>query len=227
MSNNNGEDLKKKIKSLEEELAFLRMYVQFGLNDNINHLNNSSNYFSYLWSLTKQNNAYKIIRKFSNYFSKFKLITLILKLIELFTLAIEASAFIFILSTLIIFLLPPIILYMFIIFICSTLFFKRNNQTILLQAYNKNVIVYFLSRRYPFSDNCFFLRNALELSSHHYCVIIVSPFIISPLGISKQKRNYLNIRKEAEGIFLIRQLYFFHIRKLLFKNHRNRIIYVY
>lgn len=224
---NKERDLKAEIKRLEAENAFLRTQIQDGQNGQAKHLNDSEGYVSYLWELTKSNSLYKIIKRIANYFSRFRLISLVVKILGFIAVAIETSAFIFILIAALAFLLPPIIIGFLIILICSALRFHHDEKQIINEANDKKIIIFFPSRKYRFEKDSFFYRNAMELSQKDYCVIVVSPFIISPKGLSDKKKNFLNVKKEANGVFIIRQRYFFYIKKKFFRRHKKRLIYVY
>lgn len=220
-------NLKAEIRRLQAENTFLRTHVQAKQNEQSLHANDSKGYFSYLWGLAKSNPLYKLIRRLINYFSKFRLISLTLRILGFIAVAIETSAFIFIFITLLTVLLPPIILGFLIILVCSASRFHHDGKQIRQDAKDKNIIVYFPSRQHSFGENSFFCKNALDLSQRNYCVIIVSPFIISPAGLTTNKGSFLNVKKEADGVFIIRQRYFFYAKKKIFKGHEKRLIYVY
>lgn len=218
---------KAEIERLEAENAFLRAHVQSAQSEPAVHANDSNGYFSYLWELTKSNSLYKLIKRLANYFSKFRLISLTLRIFGYIAIAIETSAFIFIFITVLTFLLPPLVVGFLVILICSASRLYHDSKQISQDAANKKIIVYFPARQYPFMKDSFFRRSALELSQKGYCVIAVSPFIVSPKGITETKKYYLNVKKEADGIFIIRQHYFFYIKRKFFQKHKNRLIYVY
>lgn len=228
MTRKNSESrLKAEIQRLEAENAFLRAHVQLATSEHSTHANDSNGYFSYLWQLTKNNSLYKLIKRLTNYFSKFRLISLLLRLFRYIAIAIETSAVIFIFITVLAFLLPPIVFGSLIVFICSVSRFYHDIKQINENAAEKKVIIYFLGRQQPYMKDSFFGRNALELSQNGYCVIVISPFIMSPKGFFDTKKYYFNVRKEADGVFTVRQHYFFYLRKNFLNSHQKRLIYVY
>lgn len=228
MTQKNEENrLKAEIRRLEAEIAFLQAHVQSAHSEQTAHANESNGYFSYLWKLIKSNSLYKLIKRLVSYFSKFRLVSLTLRILGYIAIAIETSAVIFVFITALTFLLPPFIFGALIILICSASRFYHDSKQIVKDAADRKIIVYFPERQHPFMKDSFFQRNALELSQNGYCVIAVSPFVISPKGITKTNKYYFNVKKEADGLFIIRQHYFFYIKKKFLKKHQERLIYVY
>lgn len=190
-------------------------------------IDNSKNYFFYLWELAKSNGIFKLTKRIGGYFSRFRIISLTLKILGFVFTAIETSAFIFVIGITVMIFLPPFILGFISILLVSAICFGRDKKRLLGYLGDKNAILFFPARGQKFYGDCFFKRNAFDLSSRGYCVIVVTPFVLSPTGVFDSQKYFLNLKKDGKEIFVIRQQFFFYAQKHLFKNHKKRIIYVY
>lgn len=218
--------LKAEIKRLEKENSFLRSHISTTSNETVG-LEKHKGYISYLWANAKKHTLYKTAERLTGYFSKFRLVSLTLKIFGFVTIAVETSAFIFALIVVLALILPPVALFLPIILLCSASRFASDTKALKKRIGGKATIVFFMTRQHHFGDDSFFYRNTLELSKRGYFVIAVSPFILSPKGLTSSKKFFLNVREEADSLFVIRQQYFFYIKKKLLKNFNQRIIYVY
>ena len=220
--------LKNEIKHLKREKAFLLSRVQaISSEGNLETVPDNKSYFAYLKEKIKSHSIYRIFEKGSRFFSKFRLIALIFKIISFVTIAIQTSAFIFIAIVVILIILPPIVIGFAVIFICSAARYSHDTADILEAIKGKKIMIIFTQRHFNFQSDSFFYRNALNLTSRGYTVIAVSPFMLSSKGISGSKDFYLNRKREADGIFTLRLQYYFFIKKKIFEKHRERLIYIY
>jgi len=224
MSQRKEQRLRERIKRLEAENAFLRSKASTTTDESVLP-RHKGGYFSYLLKNAKGHALYRLIERLTKYFSRFRLISHIFRFTGLVMIAVETSAVLFVIVAAAAVLLPLAALIFPVLFLCSALLFKRDSRTLDAEIKESKAIVWFIPRQYRTSDNSFFLRNAQELSERGYTVIAVTPFILSPIGITSSRRYFLNIRREGKGLFVIRQQYFFYIKSRLLKSRNSIFIY--
>ena len=217
--------LKAELKRLRKENNFLR--TRLGTKSGSSDPQKSKGYLSYLKERAQSHTVYKATETITRYFSKFRLVALIFKILGLVAIAIEASAFLFAFVILLAIFLPPVLLFFPIILLLSAAKFKRDDAVLFETAKNSAVIIFFLSPQGKYDKGDFFYRNALDFASRGYLVLAVSPYTLSRQGISGQKKYFLNARREGENVFVIRQQYFFHIKRNHLKDDNKKTIYVY
>lgn len=226
MSRSTARRLRERIKRLEAENAFLRLRTSSAAHD-ADETSHRGGYLSYLWQSAKRHTLYRGVERLTKYFSRFRLISHLLKLVGIIAIAVETSAVIFIISVFAAIILPPTALIFPGIFLCSAFSFKRDTERLVSELGDSKIIVWFIPRQYRYGSDSFFYRNALELSSRGYTVIAVTPFILSAKGLTDSKKYFLNLRRESNGVFIIRHQYFFHIRKKLLGDSIRKTTYVY
>lgn len=101
---------------------------------------------------------------------------------------------------------------------------SSRRMTLLLRG--RRVVVLAAQAGTRWEDNPFLLRLARETAASPGCaVIILSPYHLlnaGPLG----RRPYLTVRREAEGLYLVRPLYWFSLRRHLLRDGRVRLIFI-
>lgn len=223
-SNNKKEN---ELDKLRRENAFLRSQMRSADAKESSALDGSKGYFSYLWKKVKAHSAYRLFERASYFFSRFRLISHAIKIAALILLAVQTSAVLLIVVSILSLVLPPIILLFSVQFILSAARYPGDSKNFFDSTAGKKIIFLFPTRQTNFDAESFFAKNAVELASRGYAVTVVSPFFLSPKSISENRRPYVNLRRECDGITSIRRQYFFFIRKQVLKSHRERVIFIY
>lgn len=212
------------IARLKAENAFLRAQISTRA---ANPAHTETSYLRYLWTSAKEHSAYKAAKKLAGYFSKFRLISFILKALSYVAVVLETGVSLFAATFISAILLPPALITLPLIFICAALRFRRDDRRVQASIGDKRAIIIFLDKQYPFGSDTFCYRSARELLHRGYAVIAVSPFLLSTKGLCNRKKPYLNCRIEENGILLIRRQYFFHFKKNFSGPTDQKIILVY
>lgn len=224
IKSNNSHELER----LRRENAFLRSRVKSTVTkDESTALFESKGYFSYLWKVIKSHSAYKLFEKYSGYFSRFRLISRIIRISAFIFIALQTSAILFIAAVILAVVIPPIILGFAALLLLSAVRLRRDGRLLRKKIAGKKVILFFPPRHCELGVGSFLYRNISELADRGYAVIAVSPFMISQRGLSESKKPYANIRIEGERIFTVRRQYFFFINKRILQKHEKRVIYIY
>ena len=223
-SNNKKE---KELDRLRRENAFLRSQLRVADAKEADALDGGKGYFSYLWEKVKAHSAYRFFERASYFFSRFRLISHAIKIAALIFLAVQTSAVLLIAVSILSLVLPPLVLLFSVQFILSAARYHGDSKIFSEFSSGKKIIFLFPARQTSFFRESFFAKNALELTSHGYAVVIVSPFFISQKSIFGNCRPYVNLRRECHGITSIRRQYFFFIKKQVLKSHTERIIFIY
>ena len=221
---NNSQELER----LRRENAFLRSRVQSAAaKDEAGALFESKGYLSYLWKVIKAHSAYKLFEKYNGYFSRFRLISRIIKISGFIFIALQTSAILFIAAVILAVVIPPIILGFAALLLLSAVRLPHDGRLLTEKISGKKVIIFFPPRHCEFGNGGFLYRNISELASRGYAIIAVSPFMISQKRIFQSQKSYSNIRLEDEKIFTVRRRYFFFINKRILQKHEKRVIYIY
>lgn len=221
-SNNSQE-----IERLRRENAILRSRIQSETSKGeSNALFESKGYFSYLWKVIKAHSVYKLFEKYNGYFSRFRLISRVIKISAFIFIALQTSAILFISAVILSVVIPPIILGFATLLLISAARLPHDGKLLEEMIADRKVIILFPPRHCKFGCGGFLYRNICELADRGYAVIAVSPFMLSPKGVSESQRLFANIRIEDEKIFTIRRQYFFFINKRILQKHEKRVIYI-
>lgn len=215
-------ELKKKIEELEQKNAELNALLE--ISEKVK-LNSHTGYFSYLFNFIRKNRVFSIFLKAGKIFTGFRLISRIFKVIGIIILALETGTAIFIGLILLAILLPPALIYLFAVFLYSLFTSPRDIKRIFDGVGDRKIIVIFPARRQNLGCHSFLYRNARDLEQKGYFVISVSPFWLSSVDISGNRKLYAN-QKITNGIVTVRRQYFFRIKKQLLKNHNQRAIFI-
>ena len=154
------------------------------------------------------------------YVRRFRTVAFIFRVIGILVTILETGALVILTTMLFLILLPVAAALMLGILITARIDSRRANQKMKAALEGKKTYIFFLPRE----QTEFLLANAHSLAMAGNAVVVISPYWISPRGLCKG-HFYFTVRKEGEGIFLIRRYYFFSLRKRVLKNKRTVIVY--
>ena len=158
------------------------------------------------------------------YFRRFRTVTLLMRLTPWILLAISTNTSRYLLIAFSAFLLFFAIFFLF----AFPGFTPPKSDRLMKEALlGKTVYVLFLHRSGEFSHGRFWRQNARSLAAlPNSAVILVSPFLISPRGLSRVS-FYRSFRREEHNIFTVRQRYFFLLKKTTLSECAKRSILIY
>lgn len=186
----------------------------------------SNHYLGFLFMSLKASNIYNKTKTVIKFFSRFRIVSLLVKIITSIVVFLETSAHLILFSTIALITLPISAVFGLITFTVAFLGSSRANKKLASLPYKKNVYVFFPQNVKRFKGNNFFKGWVDEIASNKKnLVIIVSPAFWKRSGYVKGK-YYLHYRKDAENIFMIRNYYFFSFRRNVLNNSLAENVYM-
>lgn len=177
-------------------------------------------FFGYVYDLFTHTPVYTHWKNLLAYFRRFRTVTFLLRALTLLLNIVETGALVILTTAVFLVILPILAALMLGILITACIESKRTNQTLLLSAQGRKIYVLFL----PPQPGPFFAKNVKDLAKNGTVVFVVSPYWISPKGLSGG-HFYCTARKELEGVYLIRRYYFFSLQKHVLS--RATVAYLY
>ena len=206
-------------KEISAETASMIVRMQ---TDSANHQKMTSHRFflGYVYDLFTHTPIYTHWKNLLAYFRRFRTVTFILRTLTLLLSIVETGALVILSTAVFLVILPILAALMLGILITARIESKRTNQNLLRTTQSKRSYVLFL----PLQSAPFFSATVKEFAANGDVVFLVSPYWISPKGVSKG-RFYCTARKEAEGIYLVRRYYFFSLRKHVLSQTNAAYVY--
>lgn len=190
-------------------------------------LSESRNYFAFSVGLFQSSRLFRVWEKYVKYFRRFRFVTAAVRLFPWILLLISTNTLLYAVAAVAVILIPFLLLALLSLATSALIRYKDVNARMAKQLAEKTVYVVFPERAKEFSDSAFWKANALDLATRKdACVIVVSPFLLSPSGLSG-KRFYFNVRREKQNVFLVRRHYFFSLRKNVLIPFIERLIFIY
>lgn len=163
---------------------------------------------------------YERWKAFLAYLRRFRAVAVVLRVVTLFFAFLETGALVILGTALFLVILPLGGALMLGILLTALLETRRINQRMRQVLTGKRVHVLFLPR-----GRADFLRaHARSLADAGEAVILVSPYWISSRGLN-QKGFYFTLREEAPNLYLIRQYYFFSLKRKVLSRVPTVIVY--
>lgn len=175
----------------------------------------------YLWQSLRQNSLWMLLRRWAEWFRRFRLVSLLLRLASLLWGILQTGAAVLLSTLLLLVALPLLLSWMLGILLTALLETKKSNRRLFAATEKKTVYVLFLSR----TESRFFVANAYDLSKRKESVVIaVSPYWLSSRGLRKGY-FYCTVRKEAEALYLVRPFYFFSLSRRVLAKRKTAYLY--
>ena len=173
----------------------------------------------YLCHLVTNAPLYLHWQRLLSYVRKFRMITFTLRVITIILTILETGALVILTTAVFLVILPILAALMLGILVTARIDSRRANQAMSKALEGKRVYLFFLPR----GEASFLCAWARELAREGNAVVLISPYWISPTGISGRK-FYFTVRKEETDLYLIRRYYFFSFRKHVLKKERAVVI---
>ena len=187
---------------------------------------NSKHYLGFLLRSFKASNIYARLKTVMAILSKFRIVSLLVKIITAVVVFLETSAHFLLFSTVALITLPITVIFGLITFMVAFLYSNKANKSLRHLPDNKSVYVFFPRSVKRLKENNFFRGWVNEISSdENNLVIIVSPAFWKRAGFVKGK-YYLHYRREADNVFMIRNYYFFSFRRNVLSKADTSTVYM-
>lgn len=197
------------------------------LRASFSELSDSQNYLFFLIGLLQSSRAVRLWQKYVKYFHRFRFVTTAVRLFPWILLLISTNTLLYAVAAVAVILIPFLLLAVLSLTASALIRYKDTNSRMAKRLTEKTVYVFFPERTKEFADAHFWKANILDLAkSKDNCVIVVSPFFLSPRGLNGQ-RFYFNVRHEKINVFLVRRHYFFSLRKHVLLPHAKKLILIY
>lgn len=190
-------------------------------------LSESHNYFTFSVGLFQSSRLFRFWEKYVKYFRRFRFVTTAVRLFPWILLLVSTNTLLYAVAAVAVILIPFLLLAILSLAASALIRYKDVNARMAKQLTAKTVYVIFPERTKEFTGSAFWKANVLDLASRKgACVIVVSPFLLSPRGVN-EKRFYFNVRREKSNVFLVRRHYFFSLRKHVLIPLIERLIFIY
>ncbi len=185
----------------------------------------AQSYFGYISALFKSNSVWLVCKKGISYFRKFRLISVLLRIVTRIVIFAENSvAFIAWLSAAIV-VLPFVAIFSVVSILVALIRSRRSNKMFYELSADKNVYVFFASKK-QLSGEGFFAANIKELSRGGALCLIVSPYSFGRKGLFS-RNFYVTARREAENVYMVRKHYYFMLRRFAIEPASHEMICIY
>ena len=157
--------------------------------------------------------------------------TFIATTIKILTFALgilQSGAIIVLLTGTMALALPLTLIFTYTAIVFSFIFRKRIAKRVRTIICNKKVTVFFPQRKRAFEKGSFFEAMVCDsVKDEGSLAVIVSPYAISTIGISKKRTPFLALRTESERIVIMRSHYFFTFKKKFLLTHNKNITFIF
>ena len=177
-------------------------------------------FFTYAYHLFTTAPLYSHWQTLLSYVRRFRAIAFFFRVLTVILAVIETGALVILTTAVFLVILPLLAALMLGILLTAAIDTGRANRLLQKELGEKKLFVFFLPR-----ENAAFLTLwAQELSKEGHGVILVSPYWILPKGLGKG-HFYFTVRKEREDLYLIRRYYFFAFRRQVLKKEAAVVVY--
>ena len=158
------------------------------------------------------------------FFRRFRVLTMLIRLTPWVLLLITTDSSRFLLT---VFAVPLLLFLALFLLVFPFASHRKCDRIMKKELWGKTVYVLFLNRSGELSRGGFWQYNARSLATRpNSAVILVSPFLISPRGLSRLS-FYRSFRREETNIFTVRQHYFFLLKSTILPECAKRSILIY
>lgn len=166
-------------------------------------------FLGYAYDILTHTSLWTRLRDLLAYVRRARTVALVLRILSLALTALQTGALVLLATALTVVVLPVAVATMLAILLTARLESRRTNRLLLHETQGRRVCVLFLAANAP---TAFLFANARDLADRGYTVLLISPYLLSPRGMSRG-RFYCTARAEAEHVYLVRRYYFFSLRK--------------
>ncbi len=185
------------------------------------------NYTRFLFGRLKSRSVFGYYQRLIYLIRKYTFVTTSLKVLSFIWAFIQSSAVFLIIAGAMAIIAPITIIFSYIAIVASLFARKKLNSKMRRLLAKKKITVLFPSPK-AFSKRSYFRKMISDISKEKNAfVIIVSPYYFSPKGIGDSGRYFLALRRENDNTVMVRNHYFFTLKKKLFNTHSDRLTFIY
>jgi len=163
--------------------------------------------------LARSTSAYDRLSEISAWFSRLRILRLIIRVFSFFVAFLEAGIFFIIASSILLFVMPVLVLLYFGVYSAALIFRRYENKKLENKLSGRRVFVFFADRERESKENSFFSGLCKDFAkAENAAVIVVSPFFFSSTAFG-EKKPYLNIRSPEDNLYICRRTSFFSLRR--------------
>lgn len=167
-------------------------------------------FFGYLYARFRSTSLWVQWQRWLSYFRRFRTVTLVWRVLVFVFSVLQTGALVLLSTLLFVFILPLSTVLMLGILITAAIESKRSNRFLQERLAGRRVCILFL----PSQESDFFEQHARKLTEEGFCVLVISPYLLSSRGIGGRRRGfYSTLRREAPDLYLVRKYYFFSLQK--------------
>jgi len=186
----------------------------------------SGHYLGFILRSLRASSIYTKTRTLVKIFSRFRIVSFLVKLITSAVVFIETSAHVILVSTIALITLPITTVFGLVTFIIAFFGSNRANKRLASLPDGKDVYIFFPQNVKQLNGESFFKGWISETASkENTLVIIVSPAFWKKTGYVKGK-YYLHCRQDAENVYMVRNYYFFSFRRNVLATSKATSIYM-
>ena len=171
-----------------------------------------------LWERLRSTPLYAHWQRLLTWTRRFRAVTLTLRIFSFLFATLQAGTLVLLSATLLLAVLPLLLTGTLLLLLSAALSSRRSNRQLSKKLEQKSVYVLF-----PGDTNSRFLaQHVKDLHTRGYAVILVSPYLFSPVGL-RTGRFYTTVREELDGVYLVRRYYYFSCKRSVLA--RLKVIY--
>ena len=181
-------------------------------------------FFGHVYALFRNTPLYAHWKRLLSWLRRFRTVTVVLRTVGVIFAILEAGALVVLSTALFLVILPLAVAFMLGILITAAIESVRSNRFMAKKLQRGRACVLFM----PHNPGAFFAQNASSLAARGYTVLIVSPYLVLSGGLAKTAPKngfYTTLRRESDGVYLVRRYYFFSLRRHVLAN--CSVVYVY
>ena len=187
----------------------------------------SQNLWDFSKNLIQSSRVFVIWDRYKKYFHRFRFISTLIRITPWVLLAISTNTWLYLVFAALAISIPLLLLALLSLLGSALVRHRRVNRIMWDKLAGRTVYVLFPERNAEFLTGKFWQANARDLATgQNAAVILVSPFFLSPVGLSRRD-FFLNVRDEAPNIFIVRRHYFFSLKKHVLTRCAGRLILIF
>ena len=165
-------------------------------------------FLAYAYDLVRHTRLVALWQRILTLLRRVRLLTVTVRLLALLFSLLQTGTLLLLSTALLLVLLPLLLLAMIVTL--TVALFQSGKSNRLLRERTRERPIYVL---FPAKEcSPFFEGNVRSLAAQGAIVLIVSPYWLSGKGLQR-KGFYSTVRREAEGVYLLRRYYFFSLKK--------------
>lgn len=185
------------------------------------------NYTLFLFGTLRSKSFFTYYQRLIYLVRKYTFVTTSLKVLTFIWTVLQSSALFLIIAGAMAVIAPVTAIFSYIAIVASLFARRKLNSKMRRLIDGKNITLLFPNER-AFSRRSYFRKMLSEISdSENAFVIIVSPYYFSAKGFGDSSRYFLAMRRESANAVIVRNHYFFTLKKKILPKCSDRLTFIY